>query len=67
VICPTRQDVFREIAHASDREATLHGVVFDIFGSTAAKHATDVKQGLGRAAWLSGLDPAKVLEKRGVG
>ena len=30
VICPTRQAVFREIADASDRQATLHGVVFDI-------------------------------------
>ena len=27
---------FRGIAHASDRQATLHGVVFDISGARAA-------------------------------
>jgi hypothetical protein len=33
LICPTCQNVFAGIAqgiHASDRHATLHGVVFDI-------------------------------------
>jgi hypothetical protein len=33
LICPTCQNVFAGIAqgiHASDRRATLHGVVFDI-------------------------------------
>jgi hypothetical protein len=30
LICPTCQNVFRGIGHASDRQATLHGVVFDI-------------------------------------
>ena len=30
LICPTCQKVFRGIGHASDRQATLHGVVFDI-------------------------------------
>jgi hypothetical protein len=36
LICPTCQNVFAGFAqsiHASDRHATLHGVVFDILGS----------------------------------
>jgi hypothetical protein len=32
---PRRGKCFREIAHASDRQATLHGVVFDILGTRA--------------------------------
>jgi hypothetical protein len=41
LICPTEagqdvSDVFRQIAHASDRQATLHGVVFDIFDASSA-------------------------------
>ncbi len=43
LICPTCQNVFAGIAqsiHASDRHATLHGVVFDILvGSMARGHA----------------------------
>ena len=35
VICPTCQS-FRGIAHASDSQATLHGVVFDISGARVA-------------------------------
>ena len=42
LICPTCQNVFAGIAqsiHASDRQATLHGVVFDILvGSQRARH-----------------------------
>jgi hypothetical protein len=34
VICPACQNV--SAAHASDRQATLHGVVFDILGRRAA-------------------------------
>jgi hypothetical protein len=30
------QNVFCGIAHAGDRHATLHGVVFDILGMSAA-------------------------------
>jgi hypothetical protein len=34
---PDVSNCFREIAHASDRQATLHGVVFDILGTRAAQ------------------------------
>jgi hypothetical protein len=36
VICPTSQNLVAGSRHASDRPATLHGVVFEFFGAGAA-------------------------------
>jgi hypothetical protein len=56
LICPTCQNVFVGIAqsiHASDRHATLHGVVFDILVGSESRRPLRLSFPLMIAAWLA--------------